>query len=506
MLINILCFVDNFSFEMALLDALLDQLTDGDESEEENLPLVEQGDGQVDLHVAPIERAPSGRRQVRANDCLFCQTNCDHKNFENHLRTSPMCLSRYQRRLSVRTLDSILVHSLYCLFCPSKGPQKLHYHLEQNSSCLNLFCERFDIDFEDQNCIRRVTKKVAMLKKEGYPSRSQKSRKKENLKRVEDRCGTLEDALNQFKNKTTFGNIFKCILCACFKFSNEVIEVDDVDAINLADLENLEQLNTSKRNGKFWKCIGCDNSKRFQFPDVGTINFSVKDTSSSTVFAPILTDNEQPEGPEGPDGPEGIAPPSQPPDKQIKVFLPSSIESLRFFEDVSAKTQKDMDLLLYSGVPFSEPELKVLYQNQLSKFKSAKMKCDLFFAKKQLGEEKKLSTVKPQTRQSHIQGSEAWKFSRQSDRSFMMKHLGQLCLKLEIKIPLDSEGVIASCLIQEGHVVTASHESTESHEMCTIYYVHEGRLLKQYFLLLHLLINYFVLQAIVPVIRVITIV
>ena len=461
---------------MALLDALLEELDNDGQSEDDGLVPVVEDEGPVDPHgpVAPIERAASVRNQARARHCSFCRTNCDHKDFENHLRASPLCLIRYQRRLSVRTLDSVLVLSHYCLFCPSKGPQKLHYHLEQNSSCLDKFCERFGIDSEDQNRLRRVTKKVGMLKKEGYPSRTPNYRKKENLKKVEERCGTIEDAINQFRSKTTFGNILKCVLCACFKCSNEVVEVDDIEAINIVDIVNVEHLNASKRNGKFWKCVSCEEPSSFQFPDVERVKFSLRHTTGSTIFTPILADDNEKEG-------DAVELPSQAPDKKIKVFLPSSVESLQFYDDVSAKTQKDIDLLLYSGCAFLERELKVLYLNQLSKFKSAKLQSDLFFAKIQLGEEKKLSSVKPQSNQSHIQGSEMWKVARQSDRASMMKHLGQFCIKLEIKIPLDSEEVIASCLIQEGHAVTASHESTESHEMCTMYYVHEGKLVERYF-------------------------
>ena len=447
---------------MALLDALIEQMDqlDDDQNEDER--------NEVADIVPPIGRAPSARDQVRANNCHFCQTNCDYSTFENHLRTSPLCLSKYQRRLSVRTLDSVLVLSLYCLFCPSRGPQKLHYHLEQNLSCLNQFCERFEINSENPDCIRRVTKKVGLLKKEGYPSRTPSYRKKENLKKVEQRCGTIEDALNQFRNKTTFGNIYKCVLCTCFKVSSEVVEVDDIEAINVVELENLENLNASKRNGKFWKCTGCENSSRFQFPEVVNVKFSVRDTAGSTMFTPNLTQNDQAEDAD-------VDVPFHPPVKQIKVFFPSSVESLQFYDNVSAKTLKDVDLLLYSGSSFLEPELKVLYLNQLSKYKSAKMNCDIYLAKIQPGEGKKLSSVKQQTNQSHIQGSEMWKVARQSDRSSMMKHLGPLCIKLEIKIPLDSEGVIASCLIQDGHAVTASYESSESHEMYTAYYVHEGK-------------------------------
>ena len=116
-----------------------------------------------------------------------------------------------------------------------------------------------------------------------------------------------------------------------------------------------------------------------------------------------------------------------------------------------------------------------MYQNQLAKFKSAKLNSDIFLAKVQAGEEKKLSHVKLQVNQSHIQGSEMWKIAREGDRSAMRTHFGQMCVKIEIKIPFESEEVISSCLIQDDVAVTANQESNESHEFCTNYFVHSGK-------------------------------
>ena len=99
---------------------------------------------------------------------------------------------------------------------------------------------------------------------------------------------------------------------------------------------------------------------------------------------------------------------------------------------------------------------------------------NLFLAKVQIAEERKLSHVKLQVNQSSIVGSEMWKLSRDSDRHSMIKHFGSMCVKIELKIPIDSDEVIASCLIQEGRAVTASHESNDSHETSTEYFVHEG--------------------------------
>ena len=290
------------------------------------------------------------------------------------------------------------------------------------------------------------------------------------MRKIDEKCGTTESALNQFRQRIVFGNVYKCFLCSCFKCSDDVVEVDEVEVIDVADSENLNNLNVLKRNGKFWKCNGCDSPRSFKSPEVTNVQFSRRETDNTTVFIPMLKENEDLD----------VEVDQQSLDKQIQVFLPSSVDSLQFYDEVPAKTSKNMELLLYRGTSFGELELKVLYQNQLSKFKSAKLNSDLYLAKLQPGEDKKLSSVKPQTNQSHIQGSDMWKLSRQSDRSAMMNHLGLLCVKLEIKVPLVSDEVVSSCLIQDGVAVTASHESNQSHELATKYQVHEGMLFRYY--------------------------
>ena len=468
-----ICSVD----KMALLDALIEQLESDPASDDEaDQTLILSPDEEIVRPDAPIRtlssleryrRNSSARRLERGTNCLFCPTNCSEKNFENHLRASPLCLLRYKRKLNVRSLDSVLLLVHYCLFCPSKGPQKLHNHLEQNQSCLNKFSARYQIDPADEDCIRKVMKRVGLFKKEAYPSRTRSSRKKENLKRTEEKCGTVESALNQFRRKITFANIFKCVLCSCFKFSNDVIEVDEIDAIDFMENQDLNTLTAKKRNGKFWKCINCVHLSSFQYPGEMNVRFSIRETNDAIIFSPILGDEEA----------EGEHQSSQTGDKQIKVYFPTSVECLKTHQDTTAKTVKNLGLLLFRGEAFFEPEVRVLYQNQISKYKSVKLNSDMFLAKVQIAEERKLSHVKLQVNQSSIVGSEMWKLSRDSDRHSMIKHFGSMCVKIELKIPLDSDEVIASCLIQEGRSVTASHESNDSHETSTEYFVHEGKVI-----------------------------
>ena len=86
------------------------------------------------------------RLQIKQNHCLFCHHEVNRTNFENHLRGSERCLSLYKRKLHVRTIDSILIKSFYCLFCTIKSSSKFQHHLEQNPGCLERYLDKFQVD------------------------------------------------------------------------------------------------------------------------------------------------------------------------------------------------------------------------------------------------------------------------------------------------------------------------------------------------------------------------
>ena len=86
------------------------------------------------------------RLQLKTNHCLFCHENLNRTNLENHLRGSNRCLTLYKRKLSVRSIESILVHSFYCLFCDSRSRSRFQHHLEQSPSCLTRYRDKFNVD------------------------------------------------------------------------------------------------------------------------------------------------------------------------------------------------------------------------------------------------------------------------------------------------------------------------------------------------------------------------
>lgn len=126
------------------MDVGLDNFSDGDSTESEaNEAILD-----VPLPVVLNRQSSSAvrRMQVKPNHCLFCNANVNRTNFENHLRGSDGCLSLYKRKLHVRSIDSILIHSFYCLFCEVTSNSKFRNHLEQSPTCMENYFNKFQVD------------------------------------------------------------------------------------------------------------------------------------------------------------------------------------------------------------------------------------------------------------------------------------------------------------------------------------------------------------------------
>ena len=90
-------------------------------------------------------RSPSARRvPAKSTHCFFCQRNVTKENLERHLASNDQCASLYKRKLKVRSLDSVLCLSFFCLFCSCSG-RSLKLHLEQSHLCMESYCNKFQV-------------------------------------------------------------------------------------------------------------------------------------------------------------------------------------------------------------------------------------------------------------------------------------------------------------------------------------------------------------------------
>ena len=79
--------------------------------------------------------------------CYFCNTNvATPLLLETHFRSSQLCLTKYQRRFKVRSVDSILIILFKCIYCNVKTSMTTEEHIRSNPQCFDQYKERWNVD------------------------------------------------------------------------------------------------------------------------------------------------------------------------------------------------------------------------------------------------------------------------------------------------------------------------------------------------------------------------
>ena len=421
-------------------------------------------------------RSSSISKHIQKLDhCNFCQATLNSTNLEQHLRSSNRCLTLYERKLKVTSLDSILVRLLPCLYCDYKGGSKLQFHLQRNVACRQQYFERWNINIGEQGSIneindgiKKITEAVSKLKRSSTKSRGKEARiqEHEKEKRRKEIRTTEEMSLNEFRHSTALSNYAKCLFCKSNRLLTEVTIVEEDEILNMEEMKDID-FKTLRRAEKYFRCSSCtqNNPKSFHFPDNLIIRMEPRQEDGCTKLVPTVTQNL-------------VANDEQSevlPAENTTVFFPCNIDSVDFAPAVPVKSVKEISLLIYnSEEKFSMKDLATLYQNHLSRFKSAKVTGDLFSGRMKNVEEKLLSNVKKISSAIRIQGSDEWVDARWVDVSEMLRQLGKLALKVEVKLSNKSPAVVATVLMQQGVVISTTFEGDATQEQKINYMVHTG--------------------------------
>ena len=80
--------------------------------------------------------------------CYFCNTNVATPLLleKTHLRSSQLCLTKYQRRFKVRSVDSVLIILFKCIYCNVKTSMTTEEHIRSNPQCFDQYKERWNVD------------------------------------------------------------------------------------------------------------------------------------------------------------------------------------------------------------------------------------------------------------------------------------------------------------------------------------------------------------------------
>ena len=441
-----------------------------------NIELNEEEDESQNL-VSPVHRSPvvakyitsssARRRAIKTSHCNFCNKDHDRGTLALHLQESERCFTLYSRKHHVKTVDAVCCILFECLFCEGKAP-KLFYHLEANHQCREQYLQKFDA-----NCSREVVDKVQKLKRSGFKSRRALARVDENKKGKKRKIEALKNEpdeyfLNAHTQQNMFSNYRTCISCLCNTTSAEELTFEsEVVKEGLFSLEDKQYL---RRQGKYWLCIYCKQESGIENDGAPTIKMGQIVEDNRITFFPENPNAEA----ELQNQDENIVPLVVDESTRISLMFPCSAESSKSVktDNMRSLSNYQIQCILYRPGQFTPEKAAWLYQHQLLKFRKAQTKGELYFGKINNIERKTLAGVELCSAEKNITGSTAWRRKQSEELMWKRKQFGQLCLKLSVSFPLQSDQTLATQMVQKGYVLSTNLLGNETGELGKSYFLH----------------------------------
>ena len=430
--------------------------------------------------VSPIQRSPvvakyitsssARRRAIKTSHCNFCNKDHDRGTLALHLQESERCFTLYSRKLHVKTVDAVCCILFECLFCEGRAP-KLFYHLEANEQCRAQYLQKFDA-----SCSREAVDKVQKLKRSGFKSRRALARVDENKKGKKRKIEALKNEpdeyfLNAHTQQNMFSNYRTCISCLCNTTSAEELTFEsEVVKEGLFSLEDKQYL---RRQGKYWLCIYCKQESGIENDGAPTIKMGQIVEDNKITFFPENPNAEA----ELQNQDENIVPLVVDESTRISLMFPCSAESSKSVktDNMRSLSNYQIQCILYRPGQFTPEKAAWLYQHQLLKFRKAQTKGELYFGKINNIERKTLAGVELCSAEKNITGSTAWRRKQSEELMWKRKQFGQLCLKLSVSFPLQSDQTLATQMVQKGYVLSTNLLGNETGELGRSYFVHTGK-------------------------------
>ena len=402
-------------------------------------------------------KSPSPKKIPEKSHCCFCHSNVESaEELEAHLSLSIECRQRYLQCMRVKDLTAYLVALSPCFFCKfSRGNFRISIHLKKNPGCLIKYNNRFGL-----NSLTDVIKQIEKLKKKLWDSRSRAKRRleteKRQVKKQEKNAKlTVTDLVNQFKQDTSLTNVRQCISCYANLSESraEELKVEDIP-------EELRDRKHCRRYQKFFICRGCKESK----PLAPSINVKITKVPLSEGMAFVPTTNED-------QGFESLSS-SEPPYSVEKCIFPCNVESLLLIPGVKVKQRSQEASLIYKSGPISEEVVSLMYENELFKYLRAQNFGDKFSGVI-MDQDRKLLTSTERLILDHvIVGSNSWCDVERRNKIHRLEQFGSILGCFSVSFPV-SQDFIASCIVQNGIVVTPEFKARDSGEFDVSYQVHQ---------------------------------
>ena len=403
-------------------------------------------------------KSPSARKHyLKTSNCHFCNIDAEYEHLEQHLHESNQCQILYYHKLRVKSVEEVVFKIYNCIFCNLGDKKKLKQHIQKTDNCFRKYADRFQ-----ESDLEEISKKISKIKRSFQQSRQSLIRKlneseKQKLSRKKDfEQKTMESSLNDYRSCIQFGNYrlcFKCLTNSTDSMSEEVkIGSDIYEREDLGDISKQKLL----RFEKFWICSAC-KTEEGRIIHESRIDMKHLNVHGRTVFIPDNNSNESVD--------EVL--------NRKTIFFPRTIEALK--DITKSETLKKAEALITKinqTKPIDIEDVKLLYENEVSKYKARRDLCKRVKGKCISNDVKKLQIIKKCDEIFTVTGSSNWYQNQLSNMVCRMEQNGSICYHVEISFPIICLETIATALLQDGYVVTITKHGKPTTELITQYWVH----------------------------------
>ena len=408
-----------------------------------------------------IQSCSARKKKVKNSPCQFCRACVDDgSDLVNHLKGNQSCANLYLRIYKVMTLDSLLLKLYNCTVCYTTKRIDFKKHIGRNEVCLLEYQRRMN-----EEDISKIHKKVLALKRALIPSRSKVARgldyERQKKSRDDEKLNkTVTGSLNDFRDRIMYANYRKCAVCLSNFGDYSARELKNhEERFHQLDLGS-EDKKSLRRFEKFFICNKCDKSSENVFDDKPEFVHLGEDVNEDQItFFPDQTSEQS--------GAETIE------ELNIKVMLPHNCEALeqvQHLEQIRGRTESIRKL--YETKKIEKSTVSAIYENELNKYKNAKLSGERYVACVRDFEKKMLSSVEKVEDASRITCSNGWFSNLDEEMKHRQDQFGKIFLAVKLELPKTSPDVIATCLLQQGFVITADKKGSSTGELKTSYLVH----------------------------------
>ena len=401
------------------------------------------------------------RKLIKAFHCKFCHETLLGQDLFNHLKESRKCRTCYQKVHRICSFEMLVQKIFSCEVCYETKRVDFRKHLVKNRACLEEYQKR-----TNKQSAEEISKEIIAQKRGLLPSRSRSARaSKYKAKREEEQENKSKvTSLNEYRLNVMFSNYKKCVVCSSnFTEYGARVILEHEDLFEKLQLDSDLQ-GGSRRFEKYHICSYCDaeSDKSESLGGDGSkksiLRLAEVSTEDKILFFP-QNDAVQPV-------------PEQVIETDIRLMVPINCNSVSDNPTLH-KIEGRHDLAkIYENNNITRSVVSSVYENELNKYKQIKMSDSMFKAIVKNFTTKTISSVVQIQDSSRVSCSVDWFNHQRQSLKFKIDQFGSIFLVVQIDLPETCVEIKATCMLQEGIVVTVDHQMLSTGELELSYSVH----------------------------------